>query len=108
MQHPFLGLVGVDGCRGAVRIGAAVLRETLKQFVQYNAKSLGLIPDLVTTLTCEESVSHNLQNCIFSVQLCNEFGRDESKGMSGSRGRAEYETPEGIRRAETKSLRRPI
>lgn len=85
-----------------------MLRETLKQFVQYNAMSLGLIPDLVTALTCEEPVSHNLQNCIFSTQLCNEFGRDESRGMSSSRGRAENETPEGIRRAETKSLRRPI
>ena len=107
MRHTCLGLAEVDGCRGAVRIGAAVLRETREQFAQHNAKNLGLIPGLVSTPACEQPFSHLLLNHIFSIQLCNELGRDESEGKSGSRGR-ERGTPQGIRRAEAKSLCGPI
>lgn len=71
-----------------------MLRETLKQFAQYKAKSSGLIPHLVPTLACEHPYSHSWPNCPFSAQPCDGFGRDESKGKSGSHGRAEEETPE--------------
>lgn len=75
---------------------------------QYNAESLGLIPDLLSSPACEQPFSHTLRNCIFSIQLRDGVGRDESEGESGSHGRAEDETPEGISRVETKSLCRPI
>lgn len=84
-----------------------MLRETLKPFARYKAKSSGLLPHLVPTLACEHPYSHSWPNRPFSAQLCDGFDRDESKGKLGSHGRAEEETPEDICRAETKSLCRP-
>lgn len=108
MQRPFPGLLGVPRCTGPASMWATVLRETLKLLAHHNAESLGLIPDLVFTPEWEQPFSHTLRNCIFSIQLHDEVGRDESEGESGSHGRAEDETLEGLSRAETKSQCRPI